>query len=132
MLTSENVATPAAAAACDLPERRALRTPGSLPIARVTSPVKLVTTFTRRVEHGDLHRRRDAACVFMPADSGCKRRTASAPVPRASSGSSVRTNAATCGVEATGVSRALRVLAFVSHFAGASQDATAAPVAGSL
>src|SRR5947209_19202974 len=46
MLRSENVATPAAAAAaaCDLPERRALRTPGSLPIARVTSPVKLVTT----------------------------------------------------------------------------------------
>src|SRR2546428_13651827 len=46
MLRSENVATPAAAAAaaCDLPEGRALRTPGPLPIARVTSPVKLVTT----------------------------------------------------------------------------------------
>jgi len=44
MLRSPNVATPADAAACDLPESRALRTPGSLPIARVTSPAKLVTT----------------------------------------------------------------------------------------
>src|SRR6267143_3790532 len=44
MLRSENVATPADATACDLPERRALTIPGSLLIARVTSPVKLVTT----------------------------------------------------------------------------------------
>src|SRR3977135_2507201 len=46
MLRSENVATPADAGAttCDRPERRALMTPGSLLIARITSPVKLVTT----------------------------------------------------------------------------------------
>src|SRR5882762_10180509 len=44
MLRSGNVATPADATACDLPERRALITPGSLAIARVTSPEKLVTT----------------------------------------------------------------------------------------
>src|SRR5439155_14246944 len=42
MLRSGNVATPAEAAACDLPERRALGTLGSLPSASVTSPVKLV------------------------------------------------------------------------------------------
>src|SRR3982074_1690766 len=44
MLRSENVATPADATACDLPERRALITPGSLLMARVTAPVKVVTT----------------------------------------------------------------------------------------
>src|SRR5207247_10642006 len=44
MLRSGNVATPAEVAACDRPERRALGTPGSLPSASVTSPVKLVTT----------------------------------------------------------------------------------------
>ncbi len=44
MLRSGNVATPAEAAAGDRPERRALRTLGSLPSASVTSPVKLVTT----------------------------------------------------------------------------------------
>src|SRR2546426_5948849 len=44
MLRSGNVATPAEAAACDLPERRPLGTLGSLPSASVTSPVKLVTT----------------------------------------------------------------------------------------
>src|SRR5207302_1274616 len=44
MLRSGNVATPAEAAASDLPERRALGTLGSLPSASVTSPVKLVMT----------------------------------------------------------------------------------------
>src|SRR2546430_568143 len=44
MLRSGNVATPPEAAACDLPERRALGTLGSLPSASVTSPVKLVMT----------------------------------------------------------------------------------------
>src|SRR5207245_10146774 len=44
MLRSGNVATPAEAAACDLPERRALGTLGSLSSASVTSPVKLVMT----------------------------------------------------------------------------------------
>src|SRR6266571_2748901 len=44
MLRSGNVATPAEAAACDLPDRRALGTLGSLPSASVTSPVKLVMT----------------------------------------------------------------------------------------
>src|SRR3979411_424899 len=44
MLRPENVATPADAGAttCDLPERRALMTPGSLLIARSTSPAKRV------------------------------------------------------------------------------------------
>src|SRR2546429_5035167 len=44
MLRSGNVATPAEAAASDLPERRALGTLGSLPSASVTTPVKLVMT----------------------------------------------------------------------------------------
>src|SRR5437764_14796762 len=50
----------------------------------------------------------------------------------ASSEASVGANAIRCGVEATGVSRALRVLALVSHSAGGARAATPAVMAGPL
>src|SRR2546430_4647791 len=74
-------------------------------VAAARGAIEQLVEVTPRHQRGD---QRNTQRLHGLRTRGCKRRTASARVPRGRWGRSARASAATCGVEATGVSRALR------------------------